>query len=109
MTEAQQFHNRRAAGLRRAFNQEGLAEFMHQAYRAAFKSLHTGRNKSGSIGLFKNCIHEHDHGFGSCHKKAYFMRRAKMLLTDNVNVYRSGGGHIDNGTGPDGIGTADMP
>jgi hypothetical protein len=81
---------RRAEGLRRCFNTEELAKFMHQNYRAAFKALHFGRGTfmgvgrvgkprvtaSGMIG----CKNEHDHSYESCHKKQYFLNRAARIL-----------------------------
>lgn len=58
---------------------EQIAMQLHAEYRAAFKALHTGRNKPGHIGTPKNCIDEHDHGWANCHKKKYFLRRAANL------------------------------
>lgn len=57
-----------------------LAQQMHSDYRAAFKTLHVGRNRLGHIGAPKNCIHEHDHGWTNCHRQDYFIRRARMVL-----------------------------
>ncbi len=59
---------------------ELLARELHRQYRAAFKALHTGRNKSGSIGAPKNCIAEHDHGWDACGKQTYFLRRANLMV-----------------------------
>jgi hypothetical protein len=78
-------HNHRACGLRGIFNEAALAEFLHLNYRATFKAMHVraaGRNIPGQLGLKRNCINEHDHGFGSCHKKKYFLRRARFLLKE---------------------------
>jgi hypothetical protein len=72
-------HNQRARGLRQTFNQEGLAEFLHQNYRAAFKALHRQEEMSTEG---PGCINEHDHGWGKCHKQKYFMHRAARLLRD---------------------------
>lgn len=82
LCEYEREHNIRAALLTLAFSEEELAELMHQTYRVAFKALHIGRLRSGSIGAKRNCINEHDHGFDSCHKKKYFLRRARMLLKE---------------------------
>jgi hypothetical protein len=59
---------------------EQLAMDIHRHYRAAFKALHTGRNVPGQVGLPHNCIHEHDHGWTTCHNKKYFRQRAAREL-----------------------------
>lgn len=59
---------------------ELIAQELHRNYRAAFKALHTGRNKPGSIGAPKNCTSEHDHGWDTCGKKDYFRGRAELLI-----------------------------
>lgn len=61
---------------------EQLAAHLHREFRAAFKALHTGRNRPGHLGVPKNCIQEHDHGWSKCHRKKYFLRRAKHLIQE---------------------------
>ena len=78
-------HKSRAIGLRRMFNPESLAEFLHQNYRAAAKSIKVPGPK------------HHDHGWCDCYgrSKKYFQRRAMWLLTDapafNGNLSRGNG------------------
>lgn len=75
-TLAEKEHRIRAKSLRECFGTaEGLAEFLHQNYRATAKSLSTMHHIA--IGPVA-----HDHGFGDCYgkKKAYFIRRAKWLM-----------------------------
>lgn len=66
-------HAHRAAGLRRFFNPESLAEFLHQNYRAAAKSIGVPGPR------------HHDHGWCDCYGtgRRYFQRRALWLLSDN--------------------------
>lgn len=73
---------------------EDLAEQLHRDFRAAFKALHTGRNKPGHIGVPKNCINEHDHGWSKCHRKNYFRHRAQRQIEtkrakDEARLHRS--------------------
>jgi hypothetical protein len=48
---------------------------LHKFYRAAIKALHRPADEQChfACGL-------HDHGFAHCSKKAYFLKRAAMLL-----------------------------
>lgn len=52
---------------------EQLAKELHLFYRAAYKVLH----KSST---FIRCGGEHDHGWASCHKQKYFLKRAEMII-----------------------------
>lgn len=49
---------------------EELAEHLHKLYRAANKALYPGGYTDGG---------NHDHGWKKCHRKDYFIRRAKIL------------------------------
>lgn len=51
-----------------------FAKELHANYRAAFKALHKYDVCSYA------CRDQHDHGWVRCHKKAYFIRRAKHVL-----------------------------
>lgn len=55
------------------------AEELHKTYRAAFKALHQGGTRfvDGT-----GCSAEHDHGFSSCGRKPYFLRRAVRFWKD---------------------------
>ena len=62
-----------------------LAKVLHDTYRAAFIALHGGRGSFmgvGRVGANKGCRNEHDHSWSSCHKKAYFLRRATRVLRE---------------------------
>jgi len=81
---AEREHAERAQRLRDAFpghaGAENLAEFLHQNYRAAAKSISVIQQQHwGPIGPLT-----HDHGWGECHGKSkqYFLRRAQWLMTD---------------------------
>ncbi|VVB51710.1 Uncharacterised protein [uncultured archaeon] len=53
---------------------EHVAQQMHKDYRAAFKALHRG-------GLVHtSTAQSHDHGWSNCHRKQYFLRRARKRL-----------------------------
>jgi hypothetical protein len=65
---------------------EYLAEQLHREYRAAFKALHSGRGSFMGVGRVVSkqgtgCRSQHDHGWEHCHRKDYFLRRAKRILT----------------------------
>ena len=79
LSEKERLHNQRAEGLRATFNEEGLAEFLHQTYRAACKALTPGWRKYDGTKVFSETQH-HDHGYGNCSNKAYFLKRARYLL-----------------------------
>ena len=60
---------------------EELARLLHGDYRATFKALHErGVGPHGTAG----CSNEHDHGWNKCHRKAYFLRRAKAMLIGRI-------------------------
>lgn len=67
----------RIVNITNAFSEDYVLEFakeLHSNYRAAFKALHTREINLCTI------RGEHDHGWQGCHRKDYFIRRAKHVL-----------------------------
>lgn len=64
--------------------EEALAEQLHKEYRAAFKALHSGRGSFMGVGRVVSkgtgCHSQHDHGWEHCHRKDYFLRRARRWM-----------------------------
>lgn len=57
-----------------------LAKELHASYRAAFKALHNTEAYSSDGKWVGSTVNEHDHGWQGCHRKHYFLRRAKHVL-----------------------------
>jgi len=79
LSQAEREHNSRALVLGAFFTVEMLAEFLHQTYRAADKAMN--RDKGAPPRGIWN-FGRHDHGFSKCHRKDYFLRRARMFLKE---------------------------
>lgn len=60
-------------------SERALAMQMHREYRAAYKALGTRR-----LGYDDSL---HDHGWEACHRKDYFLNRARRLL---LKIERTG-------------------
>ena len=58
---------------------ELVAENLHKLYRAANKALFSSEGYTNGG--------KHDHGWAKCHKKAYFIKRAKIFLKDSSHSW----------------------
>lgn len=57
-----------------------LAVELHREYRAAEKAMN-GPNKTDTVPSLKDGVTlRHDHGWDGCHKQAYFVRRAALVI-----------------------------
>jgi hypothetical protein len=52
-----------------------LAEELHRNHRAAEKAMRTAATGRGSLNVLL-----HDHGWNSCGKREYFIKRAKLIV-----------------------------